>query len=186
MFGKREPSEAELIKGCVGNDRRYQEILYKKYFPAMMRMCMRYTKDQEIALEIINTGFLRVFQKVDTYAFKGSFEGWIRRLVFHSLADYFKKESRTIKFLDINEKDGPASDNVLNKLYYEAIIALIDHLSGSTREVFWLFAVEGFSHVEIGEKLDISAGTSKWYLSEARKKLKSLLETQLNIKHHAG
>lgn len=186
MFGKKEKSEADLIAGCVRNDRRCQEMLYKKHFPAMMRMCMRYTRDQEVALEIINTGFLRVFQKIDTFAFKGSFEGWIRRLIFHSLADYFKKESRTIKFLDINDKDGPVNDSILNKLYYEDLVALLDNLSGSTREVFWLFAVEGFTHVEIGKKLNISPGTSKWYLSEARKKLKSLVEKQFSIKHHAG
>ena len=152
----------------------------------MMRMCMRYTRDPETAREIINIGFLRVFQKIHTYAFKGSFEGWVRRLVFHSLADYFKKTSRTIRFLDINDKDSPTSQTILDKLYYEDIIALVDHLSGSAKEVFWLFAVEGFSHAEIGQKLDMSPGTSKWYLSEARKKLKSLVESQFNIKHHAG
>ncbi|KAA3630719.1 MAG: sigma-70 family RNA polymerase sigma factor [Bacteroidetes bacterium] len=186
MFGKKTLTEAELIKGCIDNDRRCQEILYKKYFPAMMRMCMRYTKDPEVALEIINNGFLRVFQKMHTYAFKGSFEGWIRRLVFHSLADHFKRTSKSIRFLDINDKDGPTSESVLNKLYYEDIVALIEHLKGTAKEVFWLFAVEGFSHAEIGDKLDISPGTSKWYLSEARKKLKSLVASQLNIKHHAG
>jgi RNA polymerase sigma factor (sigma-70 family) len=186
MFGKKQLTEAELIRGCVKNDRRCQEMLYKKYFPAMMRMCMRYTRDPEEAQEIINTGFLRVFQKIHTYAFKGSFEGWIRRLVFHSLADHFKKASRTIRFLDINDKDSPTSESVLNKLYYEDVIALVDHLKGAAKEVFWLFAVEGFTHAEIGEKLDISPGTSKWYLSEARKKLKSLVASQSNFKYHAG
>jgi RNA polymerase sigma-70 factor (ECF subfamily) len=186
MFGKKDISEADLINDCVNNDRRSQEILYKRYFPAMMRMCMRYTNDKDVALQIINTGFLRVFQKVHTFSFKGSFEGWIRRLVFHSLADHFKKESKHIRFLEVSDKDKPSSDNILDKLYYEDIIALLDNLSGSTKEVFWLFAVEGFTHVEIGEKLGISSGTSKWYLSEARKKLKLLLDKQFNIKHHAG
>ncbi len=186
MFGNKEKSEAELINDCIRNDRRSQEILFKRYFPAMMRMCLRYTNDKDVALEIINTGFLRVFQKLHTFSFKGSFEGWIRRLVFHSLADHFKKQSKQIRFLEVSEKDGRSSDSVLNKLYYEDIISLVDNLTGSTKEVFWLYAVEGFTHVEVGKKLGISPGTSKWYLSEARKKLKSLLETQFNIKHHAG
>lgn len=184
---KKKNTEAELIEGCVQNDRRYQEMLYKKHFPTMMRMCMRYTRDQNVAMEIVNTGFLRVFQKIHTFAFKGSFEGWVRRLVFHSLSDYFRKESKSIRFLDISEKDKPIGDVALDKLYYEDIIALVNQLSGSTREVFWLFAVEGFTHVEIGKKIGISSGTSKWYLSEARKKLKVLLEKQHNFKYyHAG
>ena len=184
---KKKNTEVELIEGCVQNNRRCQEKLYKKHFPVMMRMCMRYTRDQNLALEIVNTGFLRVFQKIGTFAFKGSFEGWVRRLVFHSLSDHFRKESKKIRFLDIDDKDKPSSDNALDSLYYEDIITLVNKLKGSTREVFWLFAVEGFTHAEISKKLDISAGTSKWYLSEARKKLKVLLDQNHNIKHyHVG
>ena len=87
--GPEQYSDRDLVEGCLKNDRFSQEMLYRKYFPAMMRMIQRYTQDREAAMDILNTGFLRVFKKLDTFAFSGSLEGWIRRLIFHSLFDYF-------------------------------------------------------------------------------------------------
>ena len=92
-------SERDLVEGCVRNDRIFQERLYRRFFPTMMQMCMRYASDRDEAMLIVNNGFLRVFQKIDTFAFKGSLEGWIRRLVFHSLSDYFKKQPKNVHFL---------------------------------------------------------------------------------------
>jgi DNA-directed RNA polymerase specialized sigma24 family protein len=92
-------TDEELIAGCLQNDRHFQEVFYKRFFPTMMRMCRRYTQDPDEAMTIINNGFLRVFKKLDTYSFKGSLEGWVRRLVFHSLSDFYRKggESQTIR-----------------------------------------------------------------------------------------
>ncbi|NUO02410.1 MAG: sigma-70 family RNA polymerase sigma factor, partial [Saprospiraceae bacterium] len=86
-------SEKEMVEGCVRNERVWQEALYRRFFPAMIQMCMRYTSDRETAMEIVNAGFLRVFKKLHTFTFSGSLEGWIRRIVFHSISDHFK--SRT-------------------------------------------------------------------------------------------
>ena len=96
MNKQKTYSEQDLVAGCVRNERRFQELLYRQYFPKMMGMCMRYTKDRDIAMQIVNNGFLRVFKKIDQFSFKGSLEGWIRRLVYHSVSDYFKKHSTTI------------------------------------------------------------------------------------------
>lgn len=169
-------TERELVEGCIKNDRLCQERFYRKFLPTMLRMCQRYANNREEALEIVNAGFLRVFMKLDTFSFKGSLEGWIRRLVFHCLADYYRKNDRKLHFLAIEDRDAPTAATPLQNLYFEDIISYVDRLPNATREVFWLFAIEGYTHVEIGKKLNISAGTSKWHLSNARKKLKEMIQ----------
>lgn len=149
----------------------------------MMRMVMRFTQDNEEAMEIINNGFLRVFKKLHTFSFNGSLEGWIRRLVFHSVSDYFKKHSKAVYFLDLEDRDAPQRDSALDNLYLEDVMKLVDLLPDASKEVFYLYAVEGYNHREIAEMLGISAGTSKWHLSNARTKLKQLIRTYYN---HAG
>ncbi|MBV6655325.1 MAG: sigma-70 family RNA polymerase sigma factor [Mameliella sp.] len=176
-------TDEELIKGCLKNKRLSQEMLYSKYFNSMMRMCLRYTQDKSVALEILNTGFLRVFKKLDKYSYNGSLEGWIRRLIFHSLSDHFKKHNNQVHFLDLEERDRPAPGNALNQLYLEDILKLVSFLPDATKEVFYLYAIEGYTHVEIAKQLGISTGTSKWHLSNARQRLKKLIRTHYN---HAG
>jgi DNA-directed RNA polymerase specialized sigma24 family protein len=83
-----------LIAGCLQNDRKSQELLYRKYFSSMLRMVSRYTLDKQAAQEIINNGFLRAFKKLDTFSYQGSLEGWLRKLVFHSLSEYFKQHNK--------------------------------------------------------------------------------------------
>ncbi|MEZ4986070.1 MAG: sigma-70 family RNA polymerase sigma factor [Saprospiraceae bacterium] len=170
-------TEEELVKGCILNDRLCQERLYRQFFPVMYRMCMRHTGDEEESLEILNAGFLRVFTKLHTFEFKGSLEGWIRRIVFHSLADHYRKADKKLRFMPLEDWDQPTTAPSLDNLYWEDMVGMIDQLPKATREVFWLFAVEGYTHVEIGEALGISAGTSKWHLSQAREKLKTILLT---------
>ena len=170
--------ERKLVEGCVNNDRRSQEKLYRKFFPTMYRMCYRYAGQEEEALEILNAGFLRVFTKLHTFSFNGSLEGWIRRLVFHSLSDYYRKNDRKLRFLPVEDWDAPTEASPLQNLYFEDMVSLIDKLPKATREVFWLYAVDGYTHVEIGERLGISPGTSKWHLSNARQKLKKLVNRE--------
>lgn len=179
-------SDQELAEGCTRNERQWQERLYRRFFPTMLRMCQRYTDDPEIAMEIVNNGFLRVFQKIHLFGFTGSLEGWVRRLVFHSISDYFRRKDKPVFFLDIEERDAPTRENALNSLYLEDILHLVDTLPGATKEVFWLYAVEGYTHVEIAEKINISVGTSKWHLSMARQKLKQLIQTFYNNANYAG
>ena len=178
MTKKETYTEAELVKGCIENNRLYQEVLYRRFFPAMIGMCMRYTQNHDLAMEIVNSGFLKVFLKLHTFRFEGSLEGWIRRLVYHSLADHFKKKSSNIHFLEIEQGEQPRDNLVLDELYAEDILKSIDRLPDATRNVFILYALEGYKHHEIARELDISIGTSKWHLSEARKKLKKYLHEQ--------
>ena len=176
-------SEQELIKGCASNDRKSQEILYKKYFKKMFVMCYRYTSNEGIICEIINDAFLNVFKNISKFENRGSLEGWIRKITFNSLADYFRKEKKDIRFIFVDD-DGIqriADTKETSETYdYDDLISKIDTLQGSFKAVFIKYAIEGYSHREIGEDLKISEGTSKWYLSEARKKLQHLF----NKSHH--
>ncbi len=185
MLFKKKYTDEELVTGCLANDRLWQERMYRRFFPTMMDMCMRRTNDRDEAMSIVNNGFLRVFKKIHLYTFKGSLEGWIRRLVWHSLADHFRGQSKSVHYLVFEERDETVRTTPINNLYFEDLVKLIDHLPSATQAVFRLYAIEGFSHKEIGEQLGISDGTSKWHLSAARKKLKELIYKH-ELRNYAG
>lgn len=177
LFGKKNYTDQELVDGCVRNDRRMQEAFYRRFFPEMLRMCLRYTRDEDTAIEIVNNGFLRVFKKLHTYAFKGSLEGWVRRLVYHSMADYYRDNARYLHFLVLEERDEVVPERGHDVFYEEEILKAVSTLPPVSQQVFRLYAIEGYSHAEIADNLSISEGTSKWHLSTARQKLRDLLET---------
>jgi RNA polymerase sigma factor (sigma-70 family) len=186
MLGKKKYTEAELVEGCVRNDRRAQEAFYRKFFPEMLRMCLRYTRDQDTAIEITNNGFLRVFQKLHTFGFKGSLEGWVRRLVYHSMADHFRNNARYMHFLVLEERDDAVPERS-HEVFYEAdILNVVNTLPPVSQAVFRLYAIEGYSHAEIAENLHISEGTSKWHLSTARQKLRDQLIAMGHVYERVG
>lgn len=184
---KTEYTESEIIAGCAQNKRVFQEILYRQHFGVMMQMCLRYTNgDRDKAFEILNDGFLRVFKKIHLYEAKGSLQGWIRRLIFHAISDYFKNNNRYLTSIVLEENDGGeaktalyteggSAPTVLGQLYFEDLLQMVDKLPPATRDVFQLYAIEGFTHVEISKQLNISVGTSKWHLAAAREKLKTMI-----------
>ncbi|MFZ4545136.1 MAG: RNA polymerase sigma factor [Saprospiraceae bacterium] len=177
-------SEKEIIAGCCRNERQAQEMLYRKYFPVMMAMCLHHVNgDKDKAMEICNNGFLKVFQNIASYEFRGSFEGWIRRIVYHSAIDYHKANAKHVHYLVFEERDEAVQDNGLQNCYVEDIMNLVDLLPATTQQVFKLYALEGYSHKEIGVALNMSDGTSKWHLSTARVKLKKLLNEQYFYKN---
>jgi RNA polymerase sigma-70 factor (ECF subfamily) len=177
-------TDLELIKGCEHNDRYCQEMLYRKYFGSCIAYCKKYTTNEDELLEIINLGYLRVFQKASLFRNEGSLEGWIKKIMFHSLSDYFKKKNayKTVEWEDSYDK--PLNPSVLSALYEHDILTLLDQIPKSTAHVFELYILEGFSHDDISKKLGISIGTSKWHLSEAKKKLRILIENQENKNKH--
>ena len=181
IFGKKRYTEQEVVDGCAANDRRAQEVLYRRFFPDMLRMCQRYTRDTDTAIEIVNAGFLRVFQKIHTFAFRGSLEGWVRRLVYHSMADHFRTNSRYLHFLVLEERDEAVAENSTDSFYEEDILKAVRTLPPMSQEVFRLYAIEGYTHAEISVTLQMSEGTSKWHLSTARQKLRDLLQSQWTL-----
>ncbi|MEI8278791.1 MAG: sigma-70 family RNA polymerase sigma factor [Bacteroidota bacterium] len=170
----------ELIHGCIRNERGAQEKLYKLFYPRMMSTVRRYIDDDMQAEEILNNGFLRAFQKIEQYTFQGSFEGWLRKIVFHAVSDYVKQNVRYSEKVVMIEKDEFVHKDHADKLYYDQLLKLVHELPGATRAVFNMYVMEGFSHKEIGKMLNISEGTSKWHLSEGRRALKEKIE-RLNL-----
>ena len=185
MFKNRQHTDEALVEGCIANDRYWQEQFYRRFFPTMMEMCLRRTDDRDEAMSIVNNGFLRVFKKIHLYSFKGSLEGWVRRLVWHSLADYFRDQQKYIHFLVFEERDQSVQASPVSQLYADDILRMVDSLPPASAEVFRLYAIEGFSHAEIGEQLGISDGTSKWHLANARQKLKQMIHQQ-EMRNYAG
>lgn len=168
-------NEVEVIAGCVKNERYAQELLYRRHFSAMFQMVRRYTEDQETALEIVNDGFMRVYKKIEQYGFKGSFQGWIRRIVFHAVSDHFRRKPAEWKEIMFEDHDSADNSSALDNLYAEDLLRLVDRLPAATKQVFYLYALEGCTHADIADQLNISVGTSKWHLSNAREKLKEML-----------
>jgi len=146
----------------------------------MIRICLRYCNGQpDIAGGIYNQAMLKVFQHIDQYAGKSEFEGWVRKIVVNTCIDHCRS-SVTFETTNYNEMDPnllPIIPDAYSRIHSSEIVKLIHELPKNTGLVFNLYVMEGYKHEEIGKILGISAGTSKWHLNEARKRLKQKLET---------
>lgn len=173
----------ELIQGCSRNERAAQEKLYHLFYGRMMGVVRRYIDEEMLAEEVLHNGFLRAFQKIDQYRFQGSFEGWLRKIVFHAVSDFVKQNIRYTEKIKLIEKDQFVHKDHADRLYYNQLLELVHSLPDATRMVFNMYVMEGYSHKEIGKLLSISEGTSKWHLSEGRKILREKIEAlKLNYK----
>ena len=174
-----------MIEGCLANNRQWQEVLYKRFQPKMMGLCLRYYTERSDALEQLNLGFLKVYKNLDKYTKEGSFEGWIYRIVQRTILDDLRKKVKRKNKLKSME-DAPEIEtkeiNALKSLYEKDLLMLLNKLSPMSRLVFNLHTIEGFNHKEIGKELNISDGTSKWHLSEAKRKLKTLIKKYYEIR----
>lgn len=181
MDSHQDEQTLAIIEGCKHGNRVYQEKLYKMMYPKMMSMVKRYTNVHQyhLAEEILNNGFLKVFQKIDTYKFEGSFEGWVRRVIYHSIFDYVRQNMKYNEKVVFVEKDQVIDSDLTSNLNYKELLNLIQELPDNTRAVFNMYVMEGLAHKEISEAIGMSIGTSKWHLFEARRLLKIKIE-QLN------
>jgi RNA polymerase sigma factor (sigma-70 family) len=174
----------ELISGCVKNDRRSQEELFKLFYGKMLGVCMRYARDRDTAEEMLQEGFIKIFDKLEAFDYKGSFEGWIRRIVSNTAIDNIRKSKKNPLLTDNDEdfKLGGSDPIVENEeiqfLGRKAGIALeaVQNLSPAYRAVFNLHVMEEYTHKEIAEILGISEGTSKSNLSKAKMNLQRTLK----------
>jgi RNA polymerase sigma-70 factor (ECF subfamily) len=124
-------------------------------------------------MSVVNDGFIKVFKNIDKFQFKGSFEGWIRKIVYNSIRDYYRKASNKHLFIELDEKT--KLSETYNNLGYEEIINLVDTLPETSKNIFIMHAIEGYNHREIAEIKKMSISTSKWHLSKAKEQLKKLL-----------
>ena len=174
----REEDIQILIRGCISNDRKAQESLYKRYYQAMMTLCTRYTKDRNDALEVLNDAFLKVFKRLEQYdATKASLYTWMKKIVINTAIDFLRKVQayHNMEVMLVGEEDPGIENEALQKMNGEELLKMIRQLPAVTRLVFNMYVVDGFSHREIGSLLGISEGTSRWHVSEARRRLKIII-----------
>jgi RNA polymerase sigma factor (sigma-70 family) len=178
-----------LLEGCRKGDRKAQENLYKTLASRMMGVCMRYAKDTFEAEDVLQMGFVKVFQKVSEFRGEGSFEGWIRRIMVNTAIESYRKNLRNLNVVDIDEVyDQPQSTFDMSGLELKDLLKLVQQLSNGYRLVFNMYVIEGYSHKEIAGQLGITEGASKSQLSRARAILKEKIIKMegLNYASHIG
>lgn len=165
-----------LIKDCQKNKRTAQSEIYTMFSDSMFSVCLRYTKNYEDAQDIFQDGFIQIFNKIDQYAFKGSFEGWMRRIMVNLCIEKFRNKNH----LYVVNEEITADDSIVEdyddeendeRFSYDELLGFVRELPTRYGQVFNLYVIDGYSHQQIAEMLGISVGTSKSNLSRAREKL---------------
>jgi RNA polymerase sigma-70 factor (ECF subfamily) len=166
----QKTSEEELLKGCVKEDRNSQALLYQKYASKMFTVCLRYCNTREEAEDVLQDAFVKIFDKISSFRSEGSLEGWIRRIMVNTALK--SKDKRRMKFEggEIENIHEPSVDeNIISKINTKDLMQTISGLPDGYKHVFNLYAVEGYSHKEIGDLLQIGESTSRSQYSRARK-----------------
>jgi RNA polymerase sigma-70 factor (ECF subfamily) len=172
----------ELIQRCAKHDRTAQEQLFKLFYGKMMGVCLRYTKDRDRAQEVVQESFIKIFDKLEEFDFKGSFEGWVRRIMVNASIDAIRKRNRQpfstgeeYVFNDSYSVQEHNFDEDITKIKAEHAMEAIQQLSPAYQTVFNLYVIENYSHKEIAQILGISEGTSKSNLAKAKQNLRKIL-----------
>jgi len=167
-----------LLEGCLANNRKAQEALYRQFYGFAMTIALRYSRDEHDAADIMSHAFVKIFKSIHSFdAQKGSLHAWIKRIVVNEGLDHIKSRERFSQNVEVETVAEPEVANAaLEQMGAEEIMNLVKRLPPATHAVFVLYAVEGYNHREIAERLNISEGTSKWHLSEARKTLQTQLQ----------
>jgi RNA polymerase sigma-70 factor (ECF subfamily) len=170
-------TEQEILDGCVAGKRSAQEALYSYYSPKMFGICLRYASDYHTAEDILQEGFVKIFHNIHKFRGDGSFEGWMKRIFVNTAIEHFRK---AFKFDELGVTNQPENtsesvNDTWSQLSTKDLLNLIQKLSPGYRTVFNMYVVEGYSHKEIAELLNISEGTSKSQLARARGLLQKML-----------
>ena len=169
-------SELDIIEGCKKGDRHAQKLLYDRFSGKMFALCCRYVKDKMEAEDVLLTAFTKILGRIDQYKNEGSFEGWIRKVMVNESLSYLRKNKSMYVETDIEAVDKePNYEKLENHLEAQDLLKLISELPSGYRIVFNMFAIDGYSHKEIGEQLGINENTSKSQLSRARSVLQKKL-----------
>lgn len=170
--------EQELITNCINGNAIAQRKFFEKFAPKMLSVCLRYMKDRPEAEDVLQDGFIKVFQNLNKYEYTGSLEGWIRRIIVNTALDQLRKNSKFGYMADVDEVGYKLENtsNTLEGLVVEDLMKMINNMPNGYKVVFNMFAIEGYSHKEIAETLGISENTSKSQYLRARDYLKKQLE----------
>lgn len=170
----------EIIKGCLEGNRRDQELLYRRHSVKLYAVCLQYSDSDEEARDILQEGFIKIFQNLQNYKYEGSFEGWVRRIVVNTALEKFRARHNLYRVDNIDAISEPEADpgtEDYTGIDAADLLYIIRELPPKYRMVFNLYAIEGYSHREISEMLNISEGTSKSNLSRAR----NILQKKVNL-----
>lgn len=157
-----------------------QKELFNKTASTMMGLCFRYAKNTEDAEDILQNGYIKVFKNINNFQEKGSFEGWIKKIMVNTAITFYTQKKNAPFFLEIEEiQEIPVQEDysIIKNMEYKELLKLVQSLPEKYRIVFNLFAIEGYSHPEIAELLNITENTSKSQLFRAREILKSKIQT---------
>ncbi len=189
MFLEQKYTIEQIIHRCKANERNAQELLYKQFASKMLGVCSRYAADRMEAEDMLQDGFVKVFQKISDFRNEGSFEGWIRRIMVHCSIEYYRKHHKMMQLVDFEDATNELSVNQVAtaNLAAKDLLTLIQQLPPGYRIVFNLYAIEGYSHKEIATLTGITEGASKSQLSRARSILKQqITKTEGKIYGNAG
>lgn len=172
-----------IVKGCIRKDSKCQEELFRMLYGKMLSVCMRYSRDEDTAQEVLQVSFIKVFDKLGKYDFNGSFEGWVRRIVTNTAIDHIRKSNRdpfssSEDYLYVDEEEMVFEEEEGQEVELKAAQAMkaLQMLSPAYQSVFNLYVIENYSHKEVAEILGISEGTSKSNLAKAKKRLQEILQ----------
>ena len=163
----------DLIAGCCKKERSSQEALYRNFFSYGLSICLRYAQNREEAVEILNDGFLKIFQHIESFDTARPFKTWLGKIMVNTAIDFLRSRKKLIFVDDISQMPEPGTnDKIVEKLSYEELLQHVQALPPAYRTVFNLYVMEGYQHQEIALILRISEGTSKSNLFKAKKILK--------------
>jgi len=175
-------TEEAILQGCLKNHAAAQRELYNRYSPKMLAVCYRFAHNREDAEDMLQDGFIKVFLQIHTFQNKGAFEGWIRRIIVHTCINHLKKNKRFNESVDIIQANTIPirEENIPSIVQAKQIIDCIRLLPVGYRTVLNLYAIEGYSHREISDMLDIEESTSRSQYTRARQMLEDIL-TRKNL-----
>jgi RNA polymerase sigma factor (sigma-70 family) len=173
--------QQELIEACIKGERRAEYALYKTVYSYLISICLRYTRNEDKAKEVLNIGYFKILTNIKKYDSTIPFKPWIRRIMITTLINEYKKEKihqNNVVYVEDYLEDGKFADinAALPKIDAERLYQFIAQLPPASQQVFNLYFIDGYKHREIAELLNISEGTSKWHLNWAREKLKEMLK----------
>ncbi len=173
-------TDKELVEGCLREDRKCQRLLWDKYSKKMMALCLRYCQNQEEAEDALMEAFVKIYDNLDKFRFQSSLETWMRRVCVNMSINKIRARKNIWKEISESEYEIGYNDDGLDQMNVNELMELVGKLPDGYRMVFNLYAVEGFSHKEISDSLNIDEGTSRSQLAKARKALQGMLN-KLNL-----
>lgn len=184
-----DPSLHALLKGCRRGEESAQQAFYERFYGYALSVCLAYASNPEDAREILNDSFLKAFRHLDTLKQEDALLAWLRRILVNTALDYYRKSRQRATDLPLDEVAYELAEPYLNEesvlaqLSAEHILAVLHQLPVPYRLVFSLYVLEGYTHIEIAQRLTIAESTSRSHLSEANRRLRQALNAQINPAH---